>query len=523
MRIVVVEDEVLVRRGIVSGIPWGEHGIEVVGDAADGRTGLELVLRLKPDMVITDIQMPIMNGLEMIRQIRKLLPDTIVMILSVREDFSAVQEAIRLGVIDYVHKLTMSPEELIESVIQAKILRGDRGNPAATAVSGIAQEPEHSLIDWLEGNDSDYKVEPHVDINLPIATDTAPLKYKYGVGIIRLPKNASPSLAKQLLAATEEPSLQSATVQHLEENCVFLAIIDSRQQDNQAMDNWRTRLTASLRSIDIQGQGISIGLSSLFDDQQLRVEAYQQAAAALEYRFYTGPGYVHVYDVFPAQEASDNALTFIPPVALKEYLAALEQPEEALARARFEQLFPTQVPRGISPQLIRDRMMQWQSAIMMLLDDWDLPVQELWQESSPFDQIYRLETYPELREWCFRLHTVARELWTDVSLGSRRSDIEQAIFYMKENYNKPLRLQDVAATVNLSDSYFSYLFSRNTGKTFIHYLQELRVHKAKELLREGSLPWFVIGERVGFENPKYFSKIFKRYTELTPARFNRTK
>jgi two-component system response regulator YesN len=147
----------------------------------------------------------------------------------------------------------------------------------------------------------------------------------------------------------------------------------------------------------------------------------------------------------------------------------------------------------------------------------------MWQESSAYDQLNRLETYPELREWCLRLHTVARELWDDVSLRSRRSDIEQAIRYIKEKYNQPLRLQDIAAKVNLSENYFSYLFSKNTGQTFVHYLQQLRVQKAKELMRESSLPWFEIGERVGFDNPKYFSKIFKRITRLTPAQYQRNK
>ncbi len=516
MRIVVVEDEVLVRKGILSGIPWAEHGIQVVGDAADGRTGLELIRRLKPDMVITDIQMPIMDGLEMIRQVRKELPDTAILILSVREDFGAVREAIRLGVIDYVHKLTMSPEELLESVLQARNAKaGASGELAKRSGSDSGPASALGLPEWLAGARTDGEGRPFV-----------PEGRLFAVGIVRLPPDADDGAAGRLLAAASEPGLREAIVHAAVPDSVFVASAEPADAESvEALSaRWRDDLAAALRKLGSEGARLSVGLGAVRRRTEERSEAYREAQEALSGRFYAGPGSAHLYSPEEERdESSEESARFAATAMLKAYLAALEQSDEGLAVRRFEELFPAVPPTRVAPRLVRDRMLQWQSAVALLLGEWGYPLQGFWEQSSPFEQLNKLDTYEELREWCWRYHTVARELLEDCSHNGRRSEIEQAIRYMKENYRNPLRVQEVAAHVNLSDNYFSFLFSKSTGQPFVHYLHNLRVDKAKELLREGSLPWYEIGERVGFDNPKYFAKIFKRITGSTPAQFQKNK
>ncbi len=517
MRIVVVEDEVLVRKGILSGIPWTEHGIEVVGDAADGRTGLELIRRLKPDMVVTDIQMPIMDGLEMIRQVRKELPDTAILILSVREDFGAVREAIRLGVIDYVHKLTMSPEELLESVLQARNAKAGASSELAKRSEGDSETASApGLPEWLSGERTSGE-----------GSEFVPENRLYAVGIVRLPPGSDAGAARQLLAAAEESGLREAVLHAAVPDAVFVARANAAdaEVDAEALaERWRTDLEAALRKLGPEGSRMSVGLGAVRRETAERSEAYREAREALTGRFYAGAGFAHLYS--PEDERSETpeeAGGFAPTTALKAYLTALEQSDEELAARRFEELFPPLPPSRISPRAVRDRMLQWQSAVALLLGEWGYPLQGLWEQTSPFEQLNQLDIYEELREWCWRLHTVARELLEDCSHNGRRSEVEQAIRYMKENYRHPIRLQEVAAHVNLSDNYFSFLFSKSTGQPFVHYLHNLRVDKAKELLREGMLPWYEIGERVGFDNPKYFAKIFKRIAGTTPAQFQKSK
>lgn len=358
MRIVVVEDEVLVRRGIVSGIPWAEYGIEVVGDASDGRTGLELVRGLKPDMVITDIQMPIMDGLEMIRHIRKEFPDMIVMILSVREDFRSVQDALRLGVIDYVHKLTMSPEELLESVLQARNSRSVPAKPTDNADHGTQSVSPSSLTDWLEGD----KINGG----------------RYSVGIIRMDGDNKEQLARRILDTTAHESLREAEIHHSDRDAVFIVTTNNVENDGKAcVERWMNDLAASINRLGDARQCLSVAISPLHRDKQDKVQAYNEAIEALNLRFYTGPGYVHGYRApSPENEHADSYASFVSPTAIRAYLAALEQTDEAFARLRFEELFPLRPPEGMPPHQIRDRIVQWQSSVMLLLGEWGLPLTE---------------------------------------------------------------------------------------------------------------------------------------------------
>lgn len=136
---------------------------------------------------------------------------------------------------------------------------------------------------------------------------------------------------------------------------------------------------------------------------------------------------------------------------------------------------------------------------------------------SPFAQAGAIDTYEELRAWCKRFHRTVRQM-----LHSRyRVEIHQAIAYTQAHYMKPLRVKEVAAAVNLSESYFSYLFSSETGKTFVQMLQEIRVEQSKRLLCQPGVFWVDVTEQVGFESPKYFSKIFKKHTGVTPAQYAR--
>lgn len=251
-RIAVIDDEVFVRRGITSSIDWHKYDIEVVGEASNGVAGLELIRRTRPHIVLTDIKMPQMDGLEMARIVRSEFPDIKILIMSVLEDFETVREALRLNVVDYVQKFLIQPDNLLKTVLEIK--------------QSLAQEP-------------------------------------------------------------------------------------------------------------------------------------------------------------PAGEAA---------------------------------------PSGVHVQ----------------------PVAE---SSAP---VYRTE-------------------------------VRQAIAYVQRHYASALRVQDIAESVGLSENYFSNIFSNETGRTFSQFLQQFRVERAKELLEEGGTKWYEVSGRVGFDDPKYFTKVFKRYTDLTPVQYYR--
>jgi two-component system, response regulator YesN len=387
-KVVIIDDEVFVRKGVISSIAWNQYDMELVGETSDGQSGLELVREVKPDIVITDIRMPNMNGLEMVRAIRKEMPPIKILVLSVLDDFETLREALRLGVDDYIHKLS-EPEELLEVILKLKrsLESPDPLNERATSIT----------------------------------------------------QNTHPS---------------------------------------QTIELWR-----SIENVDsVMG----------------RMDHYKAGPAASEFHF------------FQSQH-------------LKDYQASLESGNFDKLEDAFTTLFPHEIDEAISPQVVRDSVYQWLSTNIILLREWGGYLEGMFQGQSPFEQIQQIETYHQLRDWCYRFHLLIQDMLQTLKATKSRSEIQHAIDYIKLHFHEPLRVQDIARIVNLSENYFSNLFTKETGKNFTQFLQETRIEKAKELLRTREKDWTEVGIQIGFDEPKYFSKIFKRLVGKTPVQFQNGK
>lgn len=258
----------------------------------------------------------------------------------------------------------------------------------------------------------------------------------------------------------------------------------------------------------------------MFKDIKKRTTARNQAREALNYSFYKGYGYVHLYK---KRELSKIAKDFFDLENLKEYQTFLEGGNQEKAEQILHALLPMKVEEQLPPQFIRDEISHWVSSITLIIKEWGGDLNDYLGGESLFDQVNACETYAELRDWCFRLHKVASEILLHIKETQHRQEIKKTIDYIHEHYAEPIQLQDVARYVNLSESYLSYLFTKEKGESFSRYLQRVRVNKAKELLRNGKSQWFQVGESVGFESPKYFAKVFKKFTGLTPVQYKNGK
>jgi len=494
-RIVIIDDEVFVRKGIISSISWDQYDIELIGESSDGKSGLELIRKHIPDIVITDIRMPNMDGLEMIRLIRQELPHIKILILSVLDDFSTIREALRLGVNDYINKLT-EPEELLRVVLNLKNTIDQSDTSSSNIQNQVAKNGQnHKLEDWLLGT-SMVDDESLRESNL------------YQVGILS-GNQMDYSEIQSILKQSKGVTFSLVEELELDHFLFFISGIDAEYLENAVL------------LLHKNYNKSSIGLSKIFGDVSNRKVALEQAIQANEYRFHRGDGHVILYqEVHPSKREYS---TFFESQSLKDYQVYIEGDATDKADDAFNKLFPIAIDESIPPQSVRDSVYQWLSTNIMLLRDWGGNLEGMLQGQSPFEQIQQFKTYFELREWCYRLHLVIQEMLQAIKSSKSRFEIQKAIEYLKIHYMDPLRVQDIASLVNLSENYFSNLFTKETGKTFTHYLQETRVEKSKELLRNRQADWVEVGAQVGFEDPKYFSKIFKRYVGLTPVQFQNGK
>ncbi|TDF90529.1 response regulator [Paenibacillus piri] len=513
MKMVVIDDEILVRRGVISSVDWDREGIEIAGEAADGRSGLEMIRQVQPDLVLTDIKMPYMDGLEMIKAVRTDYPHIRFVILSVLEDFQTVREALKLGAVDYMNKFMVEPDEMLQSVLRIKDsmlpMQPSSFHPHNTA----KPEPKAANSEWIEWLQGEEREEPDRFIRQGD---------RFAVVVLELRDEARTGLrvhADAVKAAFEQ------TLGHgVELQCRFIAqdqprwivLCRSAHDKVRAAKLLVEGVTAWHRSC---GGAFHVGISAVFTDTASRTEAYEQAQSALSLIFYRGDG-ICVYT--PERPTSNSAPRFMELFALKQYLLQLEGHDDEAAEKAFHELFPERLDVSVAQGAVVDAAHAWVSSVILLLKDWGGELPASMRQESLYEHVHGKGTYSELREWSYYLHQLVRETLSELKAATHRSEIQRAIEYIKAHYQESIRVQDVAQYVHLSDNYFSNVFTKETGKTFSQYVQEIRVEKAKELLRGGKLEWFEVGELVGMDNPKYFSKVFKKHTGSTPIRFTTT-
>lgn len=514
LRLVVIDDEVFVRRGIISSINWNAHDIEVVGEAFDGISGLDIIRTTHPHIVITDIRMPNMDGLQLIRQVQDELPGTKFLVLSVLEEFKAVREALQLGVIDYIPKMAMMPEELLKAVL--KIKDGHTNELELQLHSHlIAQTLNQNteLEQWILGRDS-----VHYDTLL-----SGNSSYMLARAMVNISDECFYTQAENtfnagqwiesVLSADHHKMIRDALSFQVVENQLSILIIlneQGRQEDvvsllQQGVNVWKDR------SI------LTIGLSDVMHNIDYREEALEQGRQALEKRFYGGSGQVYPYKKHYISKETHKS-GFINNEVLSHFFMTLEKDDEALSIVTFHELFPDQIKESYTQKVVRDDIYHWVSSISTYMKERGIMLRSALGEESPFDQINKLGTYPAIKEWCLRLHTVVLSMLSD-QRSMIRHEIVKAMEYTKSHYMTAIRVKEVADIVHLSENYFSNVFTKETGKTFGQYLQEIRIEKAKELLQDSTLTWIEVGERIGFENPKYFTKVFKKSIGVTPRQY----
>lgn len=415
-KVFLVEDEIVTREGIRDTVDWSAAGYQLCGEAPDGEIALPLIHERRPDTVITDIKMPFMDGLQLCRLLKETLPETKIIILSGHDEFKYAQEAIQVGVTEYLLK-PIVPQDLLAALRKvARQLDEERQTSAhllelqAQMTSNRSRLRERCLLDLVAGNISSAEfIEQAQRLSIDLL---APC---YQVMVIRaVPRAGAPDVPlyrvyEQVDAIIAELVGGDAAIlsfkQGLEETVLVL-----KGESPEVLTSRAQHVTGAL---------------------QRRLAEHTACTTAIGAGFATG-------------RLGTIAQSFA----------------QALA-----QLSPGEPPPGALP-------------------------------ARPDAQQHE------------QSHSAAL--------------IAKARAYIDANYADPdISLGLVAAQVLLSPAYFSVVFSREVGETFVEYLTNVRIRKAMELLRTTSLTSSEIGYQVGYHNPRYFYSVFRKVAGLTPNEFRR--
>ncbi len=539
LRVLIVDDELVVRVGIGSMIDWNSHGFEVVGEAGEGEEALSKIRQLAPDIVITDIKMPGMDGIQLIRKIREEHGHIWVLVLSCHNDFEYVKQAMKLGAVDYILKLSMRREELLEVMENIKIQinalkeRTSHENSLQRKINhnmdaikekffkkvlsgnylsaeGLLGEAEELGIRFSKGNYGIAVMQMNNYLNEQKKAKLEPELLRYAV--LNIMEEAVP---KQLVMEAFAESNDSFVMVF-----TFEPSVDSFAKVSKDIGDFSRHLKELV--LTYLNISVSIGVcDELARDMDQLGEGHKKALKAVEHGFYYKEGrvfysgginysrQVHEYFDGGTQKRIHGSLD------AGDIEGAGGCIRELLEKAGSEKdLNPGDVRR--MGRMVLSTLGQL-SRLHNMTDEEGNPLDfDLKEEDfQRADNIHRLETLVEV---CLQEYGDA---YNKSLKGAYTEEIRRLLLHIEENYREDMSLEQAAAFLNVGKNYFCSIFKKETGQTFNNYFINVRMEKAKELLRTTPLKNYEVALRVGYDNFNYFSTVFKRVTGMYPNEFRK--
>ncbi|WP_404330100.1 response regulator [Mesobacillus maritimus] len=513
-KVMIVEDDRIIRRGLCQAIPWEQNGFYVAGEAGDGEVAIELIEKEQPQVVVSDINMPFMNGLEMAKLVKEKSPATKIIFLTGYEDFSYAQQAIKVRAYDYLLK-PVDSEQLLQKVIEAATeWENDRVNEKRILDSmPLLQQNFLQNLTRQEAKRVDIEAELlaldiHLDgpffSSLLIHFDSSNKEDNE-----RFKDNATKRIS-DFLTSCEGAVLNAGE----NEIAVFLSL-----ETNQS--NKIEILAKDLLQLQDEGkQQLTITYGRVYDNVFELGHSYIDCRLAMDMRHIMGPGKIYRLDDISSncKQSEENVKELDRKLENQIKLGLPEKVSETLAQlnvAIFESRKSTLLE-------MKTLAVKYSSMLFYEIEKWRKEEVKGFNSSKYYEDIMKLTSLNEMFEILQRLVQEWSSLMNKSKQNSRYTLVDQAIEYMKDTFHETgLTLQKVANHIHVSSPYLSNLFKVEKGFNFGDCLLELRMKKAMEILGDVNLKTYEVSEQVGYSNPQYFSICFKKYTGYTPAEYRK--
>ncbi len=526
LKVIVVDDEALIRIGIKSCIEWEQHGFEFVGQAEDGESAVALIENVCPNIVITDIRMPKMDGLKLLEYLKKNHPKIRTIVLSCYNELDYVKTAMKLGAEDYILKLSMEPEHLLGILENVKKLIHCEAD--ASENKAEAYTPKEKMIireefykQFLSGGVSTkYHLDKMRDLGCPVGL-------KHYVALCCEIDNYSNALSR-----LGDPNLFKASVLNiLEESLLLFENSDEFEADRGkyviilgflepvSIENKIIRLCGKLNELFklYFNFSVSFAVSSSFNDFDLLPVKYMEMQNILLHKFYRGSESVifsgGIAD-FCREEPS------FPPEKEKELREAFVLNDSAGVQQIITGFFrDLQARAEYPPQKVRLCAAAIFMAIARFSRENGLHSEYFLADNggSAFQILSDAETLNEIISRLCQQVAIMIEDIKKLQYGSHRREIITIKQYISRHIDEAISLEKASQICNINKCYFSSIFKRETGQSFTDYLNRVKMQKAGELIREKGLKAYEAAYQVGIPDESYFSKLFKKYMGVNPS------
>jgi len=513
-----VEDEIITREGIRDNVDWQANGFEFCGEASDGEMALPLLRTAQPDVLITDIKMPFMDGLQLSKIMRERMPWVKIIILSGHDEFEYAQQAIKLGVTDYLLKpITVKK---LQNALQNITIQLDQERKERDNLRKLQEQAEENRATLRE------RLLFKLVIGAVTPTEAIESGQNLGLNLI----------ARHYLVVVLKIELSDRTEQYEHDEyqqiqSVVMGLTEKNPDVFVLRRDWGDLI------LILKGNTPEY----LEEERDVLLDEIRREVATTRYKLTIGMGGTKSRIADICQSFIEGMAYIQNPVG--EGVSGLSQPLERMellkvdktavenylhsgVKEDFQQFYNAYLlPLGeaaLKSNLIKNYIfVDVVLAITKLVDDLGGEVDQVIPELNSIEMIMsNIKTIEQLKEQVYKILSVALAYRDSQPKGQYKDLIRQAKEYIEHHYTDPdLSLNAIAAQANLSASHFSFVFSQENGQTFKEYLTETRINKAKELLRMTALKSADIAYRVGYNDPHYFSSAFKKYTGFSPTEF----
>lgn len=518
-KVVLVDDEMLVKLGLRTVIDWNQEGFEIVGEAASGREGVRLILETNPDLVISDIVMPEMDGIEMYAAVKEQGRTPILVVLSSYDQFDLVKRAIKIGARDYLLKLQLSTESIHE-LLQG--IRQELDERAESVGEENAQEVDISELNRIYL----YGLLLGENINQAYIRQCF-LKSGGQVRVLYIATDASRIIGSK---TERERKVYNRTLRSLLddicrefgeayciewENCNFVVIVQADEQS----DSYYKMAEAIMSSLDNYGNlQSSVGISSVVSLTRVQ-DAYNMAKLISEDLKYNGYGKA---ELFETEEVINykNITIEENDILDSERLVTIC---EMLKEGELQQ-FVSEFNFNLKSHHLSVEEASFQSTKLICIIEEHL--KNNWRglcfqhnAGSILSRIYRSQSVGDIIK-CNReyINMLEKEI-SEYEVHDVDRIVQDAKKYIKQHINENISLRDIAEELDISPSYLSTVFSQNEKLGLMNYINREKIKKAQQLMLQDRMKVYEVSYMLGFESASYFAKVFKKFAGCSPKQF----
>ena len=527
MKILIVDDDIQIRTGLEVGIEWGKLGITEILVAEDGIEAMQKFKENLPEIVMTDIRMPGMNGLELSREIRKMSPSTRIIILSGYSEFEYARKALQYGVIDYLLKPVKIKELLsIITTVRDNIIEINEKEEQFKNHKKLFNEKfiEDILTEKITEKDlilKEFKKHFNIDHNGIVITFVLEFD-NYLINFKNMNSEQKRTFYEEVKKIISSIFIEEDIIVNQLEDKFFIILKLKENRNSCSITNKLMEAHKILNKSLKERFGISVtmGVGSTGLIINL-VKLYKESLKALSQKLYLGAEASILFEESRSIK-SKKYVCNINEKELKENISRYAyEAASCLISKEYEAL---KLQSCCDRSFVKNICNDLRNILVRTIKEEGIDFDNLFGNNEAlFDSFEGCETIESYKQWILKLYFVVLTSISEMKGISHNSLMLKAAEFIKLNYYRDITVEELGVHIQKNPKYFSHLFKKEFGVSFSEYCNKIRINEAKKLMQSSTLLSYEIASKVGFQDYKYFTQVFKKLEGYAPSEFRNGK